>query len=432
MTSAMRGTRAARRRVAGGAVSAFAAVVVVGLASMTGAANATTSITEYGPVPSSIPIGGVCETEFDQHGKLWVEQYVSSQLARFDLEKNTFDQFNTPMPLSVPGGMAMGPDGYLWSTQVTGNSLLRINTSTGAMEEIVLPWANALNATMLDLPRHTGLTLTNDISVGVDDAMWFTLGGINAIGRIDPITREMTKYEVPGEMGGQAAALFGIIKPGPGRSIVFDMPQRNTVATIDVDTKKFTSYTMPTPASFPVGIRTDDRGVIWVSESAGMTIARINPATGAIVEYPLFGVGGLLTGLTGRSLGNPLPLPGPLAQGSDGNIYVLLSFPIATGLGNQIAQFNPVTHDVERWSTPSSFTSPCDLNPTQPGAIWFGELTTNKIGRLRFPRTAQTSSVAGEEKRERSEIARVYFVDVDAKTTGRPRSAPPTSWPRRG
>ena len=379
-------TRAARRRgrAASGTASALVAVVVMSLASTTDAADAASPITEYGPVPSSIPIGGVCETEFDQNGKLWVEQYASSQMARFDTKKNTFDQFNTPMPLSVPGGMEMGPDGYLWSTQVTGNSLLRINTSTGAMEEIILPWANALNTTPLNLPAHTGLTLTNDITLGADNVLWFTLGGINAIGRIDPATREMTKYQVPGEIGGQAASLFGIIKPGPGCGIVFDIPQQNKLATIDIDTKKFTIYTMPTPASFPVGVRTDDKSFIWVSESAGMKIARIDPATSTIVEYPLFGVNGLLKDLTGDSLGNPLPLPGPIAQGSDGNIYFLLSFPIATGLGNQIAQFNPATHAIKQWSTPSSFTSPCDLNPNQPGSIWFGELTTNKISRLKL------------------------------------------------
>jgi virginiamycin B lyase len=86
-------TRAARRRgrAASGTASALVAVVVMSLASTTDAADAASPITEYGPVPSSIPIGGVCETEFDQNGKLWVEQYASSQMARFDTKKNTFD-----------------------------------------------------------------------------------------------------------------------------------------------------------------------------------------------------------------------------------------------------------------------------------------------------------------------------------------------------
>lgn len=49
---------------------------------------------------------------------------------------------------------------------------------------------------------------------------------------------------------------------------MFDIPQQNKVATIDVDTKEFTIYTMPTPASFPVGVRTDDKGFIWVGSGS--------------------------------------------------------------------------------------------------------------------------------------------------------------------
>ncbi|WP_329791507.1 hypothetical protein V1227_06210 [Lentzea sp. DG1S-22] len=34
------------------------------------------------------------------------------------------------------------------------------------------------------------------------------------------------------------------------------------------------------------------------------------------------------------------------------------------------------------WSTPSSASYPCDINVHQPGAVWFGLLTTNRIGKL--------------------------------------------------
>jgi len=51
-------------------------------------------------------------------------------------------------------------------------------------------------------------------------------------------------------------SLFGIIKPGPGRTVVFNMPQMNKIGTIDVDTKEIKQYTMPTPLSWPTGIRT--------------------------------------------------------------------------------------------------------------------------------------------------------------------------------
>jgi virginiamycin B lyase len=167
---------------------------------------------------------------------------------------------------------------------------------------------------------------------------------------------------------------------------VFDLPQLNKVATLDVDSHQFVQYLMPTPASFPVGVRTAADGTIWVGESLGMKIARINPNTGQITEYPLLGINGLLTsilgGLLGGSIGNPLPMAGPIAEASDGNIYFSVSFPAAVGLGNQIARFNPTTHQVRMWSTPSSASYPCDINVHQPGAVWFGLLTPNKIAKL--------------------------------------------------
>ncbi|CCH33055.1 hypothetical protein ABZ816_33610 [Actinosynnema sp. NPDC047251] len=349
-------------------------------------AGAATPITEYGPVPSSLPVGGVCEVEFDHSGALWVEQYLSSQVARFDPATGQFVNFSTPMPLSVPGGMDLDPAGDLWMPQVTGNSLLRVDTADGSMTEFPLPWANAFDLRPLGIPLHSGVGLANDLALGADNALWFTLGGLDSIGRYDPATGQWSKYRVPGEILGQLGALFGIIKPGPGRTVVFDVPQLNKVATLDVDTHVFTQYTMPTPASFPVGVRTASDGTIWVAEALGMKIARINPATGQITEYPLLGVGGLLTsildGLGVGSIGNPLPMPGPIAEASDGNIYFAVSFPALFGLGNQIARFDPVTHEVRMWSTPSSASYPCDINVHQPGAVWFGLLTTNRIGKL--------------------------------------------------
>ncbi|MEV8438241.1 hypothetical protein AB0425_12755 [Actinosynnema sp. NPDC051121] len=354
-------------------------------------AGASTPITEYGPVPSSLPVGGVCEVEFDHGGALWIEQYLSSQVARFDPATGRFADFSTPMPLSVPGGMDLDAAGDLWLPQVTGNSLLRVDTADGGMTEFPLPWANAFATRPLGIPLHGGLGLANDLAREPDDALWFTLGGLDSIGRYDPVTGQWGRYAVPGEVLGQAGALFGIIKPGPGRTVVFDLPQLNKVATLDVDTHVFTQYAMPTPASFPVGVRTAADGTIWVGEALGMKIARIDPTTGRITEYPLLGVGGLLTsildGLGVGSIGNPLPMPGPIAEASDGDIYFSVSFPALVGLGNQVARFDPVTREVRMWSTPSSASYPCDINVQQPGAVWFGLLTTNKIGKLTIAAT---------------------------------------------
>jgi virginiamycin B lyase len=361
----------------GGAVIAGAAIFLPAV----GARAAVPRVIEYGPLPTG-PVSGACEVEFDHQGRLWVEQYLAGQFARMDPDTGRFTEFNTPMPLSVPGGEEVGQDGAIWSTEVTGNSLLRIDPDSGDMRELPIPWSNALSTTALGLPLHTGPGLANDISKGADDAMWFTLGGLNAVGRMDMATHQMTKYQLPTAAGAEQA-LFGIIKPGPGRTMVTDMPLENKVYSIDVDTKAVTAYTMPTPLSFPLGVTTGPDGAIWVTEELAMKLARIDPATGKIKEYPLFGLNGLLGGLLNDgSIGNPLPIPGPIVTGSDGKLYFPLNFAGSVGLGNRMASFDPATHKVATYDTPSSLSSPCDINNEQPGSIWFAELTANKVGRL--------------------------------------------------
>ncbi|MEV5749130.1 hypothetical protein AB0L00_15045 [Actinoallomurus sp. NPDC052308] len=349
----------------------------------TAARAAVPHVVEYGPLPTG-PLSGACEVEFDGNGRLWVEQYLAGQFTRFDPATGHFAEFRTPMPLSVPGGEEIGQDDAIWSTEVTGNSLLRIDPDTGAMQEIPLPWAGALNTSGLELPLHTGLGLANDITKGADGAMWFTLGGLNSVGRIDMATHQMTKYPLPTATGAQQA-LFGIIKPGPGRTVVTDLPLENKVFSINVDTKAVTEYRMPTPGSFPLGVTTGPDGAIWVTEELAMKLARIDPETGRIQEFPLFGLGGLLGSLfDGGGIGNPLPIPGPIVTGSDGRLYFSLNFAGSVGLGNKMGSFDPVTHQAESYATPSSLSSPCDINNEQPGSIWFAELTANKVGRLVF------------------------------------------------
>ena len=57
-----------------------------------------------------------------------------------------------------------------------------------------------------------------------------------------------------------------------------------------------------------------------------MKLARIDPATGRIQEFPLTGLRGILGDLLdGGSIGNPLPIPGPIVTGSDGKLYFSLN-----------------------------------------------------------------------------------------------------------
>lgn len=342
--------------------------------------NSSVTIQEYkGP----LPLSGVCEVEFDKNGIVWIEEFIQSKMGRLDPSTGAYREFALE-PGAIPGGMEMGQDGGIWFPEALGNRLIRLEPSDGSMQFYPLPWANALHVSTGGSGINYGASLSNDMTKGADNAMWFTLGGLNAIGRIDMQTKEITKYTIP-TLGAlyTAGALLNIIKQGPGNLVVFIEPLANKIGAIDVFTKELKEYRIPTPNSLPSGVNRGPDGAIWFTEALAQKLGRIDPGTGAIQEFNLLTLGGLFGNVLGGGIGNPLPIPGPLVAGSDGNIYFAQN-PGATQGGNKIGQFNPQTHEYRQFPTPTPVSSPCDLNNQKPGEIWFGEITASQVGRLIF------------------------------------------------
>lgn len=110
------------------------------------------------------------------------------------------------------------------------------------------------------------------------------------MGRIDLQTKEITKYQIPTDdvplvPGVGADGVLHIITHGPGNTIVFNEPLPNKIGTIDVFTKQFREYTIPTPLALPIGMAEDPDGNIWFTESGTHKFGRITPSTGAIQEF---------------------------------------------------------------------------------------------------------------------------------------------------
>lgn len=331
------------------------------------ASAASSPITEY-DLPT--PVSGPCEIEFDRNGKLWLELISANALGRLDTETGEVEEFPLPTPGAIPGGMELGPDGAMWLPEVVGNEILRVDPSDGSMERYPIPDGRLGG----DVPL--GLGVSDDLSAGKDGAMWFTLNGSSAIGRIDVKTKEITSYPLPTQPAGPI-----IIQPGPGNRMVFPEAAAGKVGTIDVFTKEIVEYELPTPASVPQGVTLGPDGAIWFTETAGQNLGRIDVETGEVREFSIAQL--RESGALSLGPGNPLPFPGPIRTGSDGNLYFVEG---NFFLGNKIARFNPRTKEKEKelveYTTPTPLSGPCDLNNQHPGEIWFGEFSGNKIGRL--------------------------------------------------
>jgi virginiamycin B lyase len=363
-TGNFRITRVAGLLVSGLCVLAFA--LPPSPASAQPAHGQRPTVTEEPPVP--IPLAGVCEEEFDRNGNIWIEEAFAGAYARLNPATGQIAEY-LQLPGSLPGGLELGWDGGVWSTLITLNELVRIDPNTGTFSYYPIPYFGVLQA--------------DDITKGADGAMWFNMPGINAIGRFDLNTGQFSDYQIPtsnipGVNGVGVDGILHIISHGPNNTIMFAEPLSNKIATFNVFTKTFAEYTVPTPLSIPIGVTEGADGNIWFTESATHKFGRINPTTGVITEWDVLQLRG---SLLPPGIGNPIPMPGPMKLGADGDIYFSEIQGGAATLTDVIARFNPTTGVFTEIPVPTPLSSPgCDLNNQDLQHEWFGELTGNRIG----------------------------------------------------
>ena len=356
-------TSSCRHSLRGGA-PLFAAV---GLCMAGEVLAASPAVTEYA-LPNLL--AGPCEIEFDHNGNAWVEEILGNAISRFNPTTGEFTRFPLAQPLALPGGIEIGPDGAVWFPEITANKITRLDPADGSMQSYTIP-----NGLLVDGDLTVGVAVATDMASGKDNGVWFSTSGVNSIGRIDVDTKQIDMFPLPIPLS-SVIILTQIIQPGPGNTMVMSLGEANKIATIDVFTHDITLYDIPTPAALPQGVTTDRNGLIWFTESAAGKFGSLDVSSGAITEYSILALRKNPLPLT---LGNPLPFPGPIREGSDGKIY------FAEGgfeAGNKIGQFDPATGDFKEFVVPTAAAGICDINNSQDGAIWFGELTGNRIGKL--------------------------------------------------
>jgi streptogramin lyase len=175
------------------------------------------------------------------------------------LPLGAFTQFRVPTTGGTPIGIAAGPDGAMWFTELNGNKIGRI-TATGSITEFPIPTANS---------QPLG------IAAGPDGALWFTEFIGNKIGRITP-TGSITEFPIP-----TPGSLRGGIAAGPGGDLWFT--ESNAIGRI-TPTGSMTEFPLPTTGSQPQKIAAGPDGDMWFTDS--QRIGRITP-TGSITEFPI-------------------------------------------------------------------------------------------------------------------------------------------------
>jgi virginiamycin B lyase len=198
---------------------------------------------------------------------------------------------------------ADGADGVVWYTAQRNGALGRLDPATGKVDLIALGSGSA----------------PHGVIVGPDGAPWITDGGLNAIVRVDPRTREVKRWPLPEARGyvnlntatfdkrgriwftGQNG-VYGRLDPKSGAMQVWDAPRGrgpygiattpdgdvyyaslagSHIARVDLETGAATVIEPPTKDQGARRVWSDSKGAIWVSEWNSGQVSRYDPKTGA-------------------------------------------------------------------------------------------------------------------------------------------------------
>jgi virginiamycin B lyase len=231
----------------------------------------------------------------------------------------------------------VGPDGAPWITDSGLNAIVRVDPRTRRVRRF-------------PLPGRTGYANLNTATFDRRGVLWFT-GQSGVYGRLDPKVGRVRVLAAPGGPGP-----YGITTT-PNGSVYYASLAGSHVCRIDTRTGKATVLRPPTRGQGARRVWSDSRGRIWVSEWNAGRVARYDPATRRWREWRL-----------------PGSNPQPYAVYVDGRDIVWLTDFAA----NAFVRFDPRT---ERFETIRLESSPANVRQLlgRPGEVWGAESGVDKL-----------------------------------------------------
>ena len=335
--------------------------------SIAGVAGDSTQFSEFSvPTANALPAG----IALGPDGNLWFSEVsdTANQIGRIT-PAGVVTEFSIPSGASEPLGIVAGPDGNVWFTEMSpyhGNGIGRINPTTGDISEFGTGDVATFGATH----RATAIT------TGPDGNLWFTTifdgnGEIpGVIGRMTP-AGDITSWIAPGMESDQFPRNDSVsIAVGSDGNLWFTLPYQNQIGRITPD-GTITEFDCPTMESNPLIITAGPDGNLWFTEVDTTSpyhladrIGRITP-TGVITEFAI-----------PSGDGN-----GSITAGPDGNLW------FTDDQHNQIGRITP-TGVLTWYSLPAgsggSYIGATGIVAGPNGTLWFTEPAANKIGRLQL------------------------------------------------
>jgi len=290
------------------------------------------SITEF-PVEGSSDFRGIAA---GPDGNLWFTDSSANSIGAINPTTHAISLFSLPTPNALPNAITAGPDGNLWFTEFSADKVGMINPTTHAIKEFALP---------------TGLAHLWSITAGPDGNLWFTFFACQDVCNINPTTHAVTLYPTKGHTEG--------ITTGPNGNLWFTTNQQ-TIGEINPSTGAQSYFAAPWSPElfFPAAIACGSDGNLWFTSDVSL-IGMINPTTGATSQF----------NIPTANSGSWAITPGP-----DGNLWFT---DVNTG---HVDSINPTTDAMAEYAVPYTGSEPYSITTGPDGNLWFTDEGTNAIG----------------------------------------------------
>ena len=259
-----------------------------------------------------------------------------SQIFAQPANESVIKEYLVP-PGSHPHDVAPASNGSVWYTAQHSGELGLLDPISGKTQHIALGRGSA----------------PHGVIVGPDDAPWITDGGLNAIVRVDPSTRNVTKYQIPERFGNVNlnTATFD------NRGILWFTGQEGIYGRLDPSTGNMEVYNAP-KGQGPYGISTTPEGEVYYASLAGSYIGHIDLDSGNVTI-----------------LEPPTPDQGARRVWADSTNRVWFT---EWNVGN-LGMYDPDTNSSKEWKLPGQNPQPYAIFVDDKDLIWISDFGSNAM-----------------------------------------------------
>jgi virginiamycin B lyase len=220
---------------------------------------------------------GLLGLRSDPEGNLWFGNMYQATIARFDPKTETFkfwplegEENIDAAQINMASPQSSGVDGKVWAQNNGFAGIHRLDIATGKIE------------TFEPFKGMSGPHNIYDVIPDSRNNVYFTDFRQRHIGRLDAKTGKIDLFEIPtansaprrGSMDAQDRLWFGEYRG-------------DRIGMFDTKKEEFREWQVPPKWSSPYDVVVDKNGDAWTGSMLSDQVTRLNPATGAMVNYLL-------------------------------------------------------------------------------------------------------------------------------------------------